>query len=700
MKRLLSLFVCALLMVSSITPAFAAKANDLQITAAQPSEPTADAVQAEDVEPLDSIVQYFEENTTVIDHGNGVVEYTLTPAAAHITVAELTDTADVVTASEPIYGAASTPDYGYTTGQTHTPITLEQKYLYSLLSAEDKEMYRTIYNSVKNLEAESAFGISMSDTGKYQLYYAVMFDNPEFFYLGNTVTIMNNGDGTSGLSYCYAASRDEYCRYGHTPSKITPELKAKILAKKAIFDNRVQSIVSTIPANAPEVVKERLIYVRILLDSHYNLGAQWNGICEDNWNAYGILCNGYGVCESYSEAFQTVCHAVGIECTGVVGDAGGGHKWNAVKIEGEWYQCDITFDDPIGNAPEDAYCHYFNLTDAEMGKNHTWGYENEFPVPACTATKNGRENFLARYSVSSGWGDWHLHYFDNKCDTTCNNCDATRDAGKHEFNGKFCKHCGYRMREGWKFEDNNWYYYRNDERVCKEWVSDSGGPCYLGYDGALVTESSVYDDKGEEVCYVDKSGHVLKNAWRESYGSWFFLDKNGKRLKSSWLLWKGEWYHFNEYGWMETNVWKKDSHGWCYLKSNGKMAKNQWIEWNGGWYFLNADGYMLANVWKKDSKGWVYLGDNGRMKTNAWVRDSVGWCHVGWDGYCETNTWRQDSKGWCYLGSDGRMLVSRWLEINGVWYYLDAGGHRVYGRYKIGNKYYQFHNEWGYWLGY
>lgn len=676
MKRLLSLLLCVLLMALSVTPAIAA--------------------QTEEINLANDIVRYFEQNTTVIDHGNGVFEYTLDPVMANMSVGELLQAANVAVESQPLYNAAPTADYAFTTGQTHTPITLEQKYLYSLLDDADKAIYRTIYNAVKNLEASSEFAIDMSENRKYALYHTVMFDNPEFFYLGNTLTLFDHGDGTSAITYCYAASRDEYCRYGHDPKEITPELKAKILTKKAVFDNRVQSIVSTIPANAPEVVKERLIYVKILLESYYNLNAQWNGICEDNWNAYGVLCNGYGVCESYSEAFQTICHAVGIECTGVIGTAGGGHKWNAVKIEGEWYQCDITFDDPIGGGPDDAYCFYFNLTDAQMSeKHHDWS-DCEYAVPACTATKNGRENFISRYG--SDWsGD--LHYFDNRCDATCNNCEYTRSFGGHTFADKVCIHCGYAMREGWKFEDNNWYFYRDDERVCKEWVSDAGGACYVGYDGAPVTESFVCDENGNEVCYVDAYGHILKNAWREHYGSWFFLDENGQRMTNRWLLWKGEWYHFDAYGWMETNVWKKDSKGWCYLKSNGKMAKNQWV-YDGGWYFLNADGYMLANVWKKDSKGWVYLGSNGRMKTNAWVRDSVGWCYVGADGYCETNTWRQDSKGWCYLGSDGRMLVSRWLEINGCWYYLDAGGHQVRGQYKIGNRYYHFAKEWGIWLGY
>ena len=176
----------------------------------------------------------------------------------------------------------------------------------------------------------------MAENRNYYIYYLYMFDNPEHFYLGNSVTIYNYGDGRTALVFCYSDGKLT-CRFGGKLTRINDELRAGIRAKKAIFDAEVERIISTIPNDAPVVVKEKLIYDRILIDSHYNLSAKWDGIAEDNWTAYGILVNKYGVCESYSEAFQTLCLAVGINCTGVVGTAGGGHKWNCVELDDEWY---------------------------------------------------------------------------------------------------------------------------------------------------------------------------------------------------------------------------------------------------------------------------------------------------------------------------------------------------------------------------
>jgi transglutaminase/protease-like cytokinesis protein 3 len=184
---------------------------------------------------------------------------------------------------------------------------------------------------------------------------------------------------------------------GYGYGKLTDELKNKIKQKKAKFDAEVNRIISTIPANAPDIWKEKLIYDRILMDSHYNLSGKWDGLADDNWTAYGVIVNKYGVCESYSEAFQTLCLYVGINCITVSGSAGGPHTWNCVQIDGEWYMCDITFDDPVGAEEGVAEWHTsFNLTSQEMKEDdHKWNID-EYPVPKCTATKYSYRNYFGK----------------------------------------------------------------------------------------------------------------------------------------------------------------------------------------------------------------------------------------------------------------------------------------------------------------
>ncbi len=96
----------------------------------------------------------------------------------------------------------------------------------------------------------------------------------------------------------------------------------------------------------------------------------------------------------FSIAFQTLCLKVGINATGVVGNAGGGHKWNAVELDGEWYICDITFDDPIGGEQGVAYHYYLNRTTAEMEEMHHSTENSDYPGPKSTATEYSFKNYF------------------------------------------------------------------------------------------------------------------------------------------------------------------------------------------------------------------------------------------------------------------------------------------------------------------
>lgn len=286
------------------------------------------------------------------------------------------------------------PEYTYTTGQTHTKVHYTDRYLYSVLNAEQKEWYRKIDIAVNNLQEEVTLGADMTANNNYYIYYLYMMDNPEHFYLVNRVMVRSNQNGQGGLMLYYAVSnvKGEYCGYGY--GSMSEELKNKIKEKKATFETEVNRILSTIPANAPEVWKEKLIYDRILMDGKYNLSARWDGLANDNWTAYGIIINKTGVCEAYAEAFQTLCLYAGINCTGVVGTAGGGHKWNCVELDGEWYMCDITFDDPVGSIQGETLHYYFNLTSAKMQEfSHDWS-NSQWPVPDCTGTKYSYDNYF------------------------------------------------------------------------------------------------------------------------------------------------------------------------------------------------------------------------------------------------------------------------------------------------------------------
>lgn len=106
---------------------------------------------------------------------------------------------------------------------------------------------------------------------------------------------------------------------------------------------------------------------------------------ESSYTAAGALMTGYAVCDGYSKAFDLLCYLSGIDCVRIVGRAtnsagtAGAHAWNKVKIDGQWYNVDITWDDPVSSKPILRY-DYFLISDSALGRNHYWTAYSFWPT--------------------------------------------------------------------------------------------------------------------------------------------------------------------------------------------------------------------------------------------------------------------------------------------------------------------------------
>lgn len=114
----------------------------------------------------------------------------------------------------------------------------------------------------------------------------------------------------------------------------------------------------------------------------------------DNTNPYGMLVEGYGICLGYATSFQLLMDLAGVECITVVGAAfnsSSDHAWNLVRLEGEWYAVDPTWDDPIGaeelppTMANQVRYEYFNVTSDYLREtDHQWDYQS---VPEAEGTR-------------------------------------------------------------------------------------------------------------------------------------------------------------------------------------------------------------------------------------------------------------------------------------------------------------------------
>ena len=72
-----------------------------------------------------------------------------------------------------------------------------------------------------------------------------------------------------------------------------------------------------------------------------------NCIPQDSYGVLGALKNKTAVCSGYALSFELLCETINIECEYVSGTntKGSAHAWNQVKIDGKWYNIDVTWDD-------------------------------------------------------------------------------------------------------------------------------------------------------------------------------------------------------------------------------------------------------------------------------------------------------------------------------------------------------------------
>ena len=65
-----------------------------------------------------------------------------------------------------------------------------------------------------------------------------------------------------------------------------------------------------------------------------------------SYSAYGVIINQQAVCQGYSFAYEAILSRLGFDDVLFVVSDSLNHVWNLVKLDGKWYNIDVTWDDP------------------------------------------------------------------------------------------------------------------------------------------------------------------------------------------------------------------------------------------------------------------------------------------------------------------------------------------------------------------
>lgn len=136
-----------------------------------------------------------------------------------------------------------------------------------------------------------------------------------------------------------------------------------------------------ISANDTDIDKVLKIHDFIVTQNQYNRGDSNN--MSGGYSIYhpaSILYGNGGVCNAYATLFDKLATKVDLDvryATGTSKKTGEAHIWNMVKVDGNWYNIDVTYDDPtitfnegdIENIEDFVSYNYFLKSDNEIGES-------------------------------------------------------------------------------------------------------------------------------------------------------------------------------------------------------------------------------------------------------------------------------------------------------------------------------------------
>lgn len=246
-----------------------------------------------------------------------------------------------------------------------TDIGSPYKFYYEELNDTEKHAYNEILSNIYTMPEK----VRIPDIDGEQLdriFSALLADNPDLFFVGRKCTLTAKGLST----YCaveYYIDYETYLNQKAELEKVCSEVMASLTDPEDEFRTELEIHDFIVENCAYRLEKGEFVYS----------------------SAYGALVNGEAACEGYSKAAKLLLDMTGMESAVVSGisdnteDPEGPHMWNAVKVNGDFYYLDCTWDDPVSESGKEMVMYaYFNLNDEMIAATHS-DFSYEFN---CTAT--------------------------------------------------------------------------------------------------------------------------------------------------------------------------------------------------------------------------------------------------------------------------------------------------------------------------
>lgn len=241
----------------------------------------------------------------------------------------------------------------------------------AMLSDDQKRAYDEVCERVGNME--NVFNLETHITrDKFpDVFNAVRYDNPQFFWLDSQCSF--NYNISDGSIIQVEIEFNETANY--------------IDRARDAFESAANEILQGAMSQTTDVEKIKYVHDALLSRTDMVDGSPMNQ------SAYSAFVNRKTVCAGYTRAMQYLLMQMNIPsyfCEGYTNEA---HAWNINKIGDDFYNLDMTWDDPVGNPPDVYHYEYFNLTDKQLAVDHR-RTNMSVNLPACNGTTYGYDEYF------------------------------------------------------------------------------------------------------------------------------------------------------------------------------------------------------------------------------------------------------------------------------------------------------------------
>lgn len=275
-------------------------------------------------------------------------------------------------------------DYGlpYTPEQPDRALDGNLNYFYySRLTASGQSAYDVLVAAIRNHEDTAILDASICKD-IFKVAEAIEYDHPELFWYKSCSV-----SGTT-VNLTYGASAEEVEVLQRRIDEVVPKYLEGIDDTMSAYDVALRVHVNVIAS---------VDYDTIALNKQKEEGGPARDKIDYLRTICGVFLDGKAVCEGYARAMQYLLQKCGVECAEVAGyirketgERDGAHAWNIVKVDGDYYYLDTTWDDSSNTVQtvksNDTGFDYFCITTDEISRTRDVDL-CPTDVPNCVATR-------------------------------------------------------------------------------------------------------------------------------------------------------------------------------------------------------------------------------------------------------------------------------------------------------------------------